>query len=551
MLARCYRKLHLRVSQPLNPLNSIKFSSAARSELDWSSEGSTVATKAKFARKLQVSRDKALLGGGQARIDAQHKKGKLTARERVDLLVDADSFREYDMLKTHRCDDFDMGPSKEEHPGDGVITGYGSIHGRKVFIFSQDFTVFGGSLSETNAQKICKVMDMAMRTGIPVIGLNDSGGARIQEGVDSLGGYADVFLRNVEASGVIPQISVIMGPCAGGAVYSPAMTDFIFMVQRTSHMFVTGPNVVKTVTMEDVTQEELGGSKTHTSLSGVAHGAFENDIQAMKQIRELYDFLPLNNKDGAPIRSTMDTRDRKEESLRHLVPEDPNVPYDMLAIIQKIVDDGNVFEIMPEYARNILCCFARMDGRTVGIVANNPGHLAGCLDINASIKAARFVRFLDAFNIPIITFVDVPGFLPGTTQEHGGIIRNGAKLLYAYAEATVPKLTVITRKAYGGAYDVMSSKHLKGDANYSWPGGEIAVMGAKGAVEIIFRGKDVDAKTIEYTERFANPMVAAQRGFIDDILDPASTRERLCDDLELLETKEVARPDRKHGNIPL
>jgi propionyl-CoA carboxylase beta chain len=484
-------------------------------------------------------------------VATQHKKGKLTARERVDLLLDEGSFREYDMLKTHRCDDFGMGETKEEFPGDGVVTGRGTIHGRKVFCFSQDFTVYGGSLSETNAQKICKIMDMAMKTGTPVIGLNDSGGARIQEGVDSLGGYADVFQRNVEASGVVPQISVIMGPCAGGAVYSPAMTDFIFMVKRSSYMFVTGPNVVKTVTMEDVTQEELGGSKTHTSISGVAHGAFDNDVAAMRQIRELYEFLPLNNKAEIPVKATSDPVERADEALRYMVPEDPNIPYDMLAVVKKVVDDGNVFEIMPDYAKNILCGFARMNGQTVGIVANNPNHLAGCLDIDASVKAARFVRFLDAYSIPIITFVDVPGFLPGTDQEHNGIIRNGAKLLYAYAEATSPKLTVITRKAYGGAYDVMSSKHLKGDANYSWPSGEIAVMGAKGAVEIIFRGKNVEEKTLEYTDRFANPMVAAQRGFIDDILDPAETRERLCDDLELLKDKKDVRPWRKHGNIPL
>eukprot|EP00605_Chrysophyceae_sp_TOSAG23-4_P000442 GSChrysophyteH1.ASY1.ANO1.500.1 assembled CDS len=419
-----------------------------------------------FKNRLSEARDTALLGGGEARIATQHKKGKLTAHE---------------------------------FPGDGVVTGRGTIHGRKVFLFSQDFTVYGGSLSETNAQKICKIMDMAVKTGTPVIGLNDSGGARIQEGVDSLGGYADVFQRNVEASGVIPQISVIMGPCAGGAVYSPAMTDFIFMVKRSSYMFVTGPNVVKTVTMEDVTQEELGGSKTHTSISGVAHGAFDNDVSAMRQIRELYEFLPLNNQSSIPTKATSDPPERADEALKYIVPEDPNLPYDMLAVVKKVVDDSNVFEIMPDYAKNILC--------------------AGCLDINASVKAARFVRFLDAYNIPIITFVDVPGFLPGTDQEHNGIIRNGAKLLYAYAEATTPKLTVITRKAYGGAYDVMSSKHLKGDANYAWPSGEVAVM--------------------------------AQRGFIDDIIDPSSTRERLCDDLELLKDKKESRPWRKHGNIPL
>lgn len=440
---------------------------------------------------------------------------------------------------------------KEQYWGDGVVTGHGLIHGRKVFIFSQDFTVFGGSLSETHAQKICKVMDMAMRTGSPIIGLNDSGGARIQEGVDSLGGYADVFLKNVEASGVIPQISMIMGPCAGGAVYSPAMTDFIFMVKRSSYMFVTGPNVVKTVTMEDVTQEELGGADTHTTISGVAHGAYENEIEALQAMRELFEFIPSSNESELPYKVTSDSRYRSEESLRYLIPDDSNVAYDMLSVVKKIVDDNTVFEIMPEYAKNIICGFARMEGRTVGIVANNPGHLAGCLDIDSSIKAARFVRFLDAFNIPIITFVDVPGFMPGTDQEHGGIIRNGAKLLYAYAEATTPKITVITRKAYGGAYDVMSSKHLKGDFNYAWPTAEIAVMGAKGAVEIIFRGKDVEKKTIEYTERFANPLVAAQRGFVDEILDPKDTRQRICEDLEVLSSKKVERAWRKHGNIPL
>lgn len=510
---------------------------------------SITALKNSFRTKLQKIKEEALVGGGQKRIDTQHARGKLSARERIALLLDPNSFREYDMLKTHRCGEFGMG--KEVYYGDGVITGHGLIHGRKVFVFSQDFTVFGGSLSETHAQKICKVMDMAMRVGAPVIGLNDSGGARIQEGVDSLAGYADVFLRNVDASGVIPQISMIMGPCAGGAVYSPAMTDFIFMVRKTSHMFVTGPNVVKTVTQEDVTQEELGGADTHTSISGVAHGAYDDDISALRGLRELYEYLPLNNKEAPPTRATHDSRNRSDESLRYLVPDDANTPYDMSAIIKKVVDDNTLFEIMPNFAQNIICGFARMDGRTVGIVANNPAHLAGCLDIDSSTKAARFVRFLDSFNIPIITFVDVPGFLPGTDQEHGGIITNGAKLLYAYAEATVPKLTVITRKAYGGAYDVMSSKHLRGDYNYAWPGAEVAVMGAKGAVEIIFKGKDIEQKTLEYTERFANPLVAAQRGFVDDVIDPASTRQRLCEDLDVLKTKKVERPWRKHGNIPL
>lgn len=525
------------------------FGSSSSSTTTVAPGASIVSLKGAFRKRLEQVREQSLEGGGKKRIDTQHARGKLTARERLSLLLDDGSFREYDQLKTHRCSEFDM--DKEQYYGDGVVTGHGLIHGRKVFVFSQDFTVFGGSLSETHAQKIVKVMDMAKRVGAPVIGLNDSGGARIQEGIDSLAGYADVFYQNVQASGVIPQISMIMGPCAGGAVYSPAMTDFIFMVKRTSYMFVTGPNVVKTVTQEDVTQEELGGAETHTSISGVAHAAFENDVIALRALRDFYEYLPLNNKEGTPYKQTDDDRDREEESLRYLVPDDPNIPYDMTAIIRKIVDEGTLFEIMPEFAKNIITGFARMEGRTVGIVANNPSHLAGCLDIDSSIKAARFVRFCDSFNIPLITLVDVPGFLPGTTQEHNGIIRNGAKLLYAYAEATVPKLTVITRKAYGGAYDVMSSKHLKGDVNYAWPSAEVAVMGAKGAVEIIFRGKDIDKKTLEYTDRFANPLVAAQRGFIDDIIDPAITRRILCEDLELLKDKHVDTPDRKHGNIPL
>jgi len=522
------------------------FSSSSQSA---AASTSAVALKRAFKDRLDKARADALMGGGQKRIDTQHRKGKLTARERLSLLLDPDSFREMDMLKTHRCNEFDM--QKETYYGDGVVTGHGLIHGRKVFVFSQDFTVFGGSLSETHAQKICKVMDMAVRVGAPVIGLNDSGGARIQEGIDSLGGYADVFLKNVEASGVIPQISMIMGPCAGGAVYSPAMTDLIFMVKHTSYMFVTGPEVVKTVTMEDVTQEELGGASTHTQLSGVAHGAFDNEVAALRALRELYEYLPLNNTQDPPHRPSDDPPDRADESLRYLVPDDPNVPYNMLDVISKVVDNAETFSIMPDYAKNIVCCFARMEGNTVGIVANNPTHLAGCLDINASVKAARFVRFCDAFNIPVVTFVDVPGFLPGTDQEYNGIIRNGAKLLYAYAEATVPKITVITRKAYGGAYDVMSSKHLKGDSNYAWPSAEVAVMGAKGAVEIIFRGKDVEAKTLEYTDKFANPLKAAQRGFVDDIIDPSSTRLRICEDLALLKGKNVDKPKRKHGNIPL
>ena len=433
-----------------------------------------------------------------------------------------------------------------------MITGRGTIHGRPVFLFSQDFTVFGGSLSETHAQKICKVQDQAMLMGIPVIGLNDSGGARIHEGVDSLGGYADVFQRNVMASGVIPQISMIMGPCAGGAVYSPAITDFIFMVRNTSYMFVTGPEVVKTVTHEVVTQEDLGGAKTHNSLSGVAHGASENDMEALQRLRELYGYLPLNNRVPPPMRDTSDPANRADAILDNIIPPDANTPYDMHEVVARVVDEGSYFEIAPDFAKNLLICFARLQGRVVGVVANQPKELAGCLDINASVKGARFVRFCDAFSIPVVTFVDVPGFLPGTSQEHNGIIRHGAKLLYAYAEATVPKLTVITRKAYGGAYDVMSSKHLRGDVNYSWPTGEIAVMGAKGAVEIIFRGKNVEEETQNYTDKFANPLKAAQRGFVDDIITPRSTRERLCADLELLaENKKLTNPWKKHGNIPL
>ena len=524
-----------------------RYLSASRNSVVQSN--SPVAIKEAFRQRLADAREGAELGGGEARIASQHKKGKLTARERIELLLDEGSFRELDKLKTHRCEEFGMGDDKPF--GDGVVTGHGLIQGRQVFLFSQDFTVFGGSLSETHAEKICKVMDMAMRLRVPVIGLNDSGGARIQEGVDSLGGYAEVFQRNVDASGVIPQISMIMGPCAGGAVYSPAMTDFIFMVRNTSFMFVTGPNVVKTVTMEEVTQEELGGADTHTKLSGVSHGAYDNDVQALRALRELYSYLPLHNKDAVPVVPTEDSRDRQDEALKYLVPDDPNVPYDMKNLVSKVVDNGSIFEIMPDFAENIFCAFARMEGKTVGVVANNPMHAAGCLDIESSIKAARFVRFLDSFGIPIITFVDVPGFLPGTAQEHNGIIREGAKLLYAFAEATVPKITVITRKAYGGAYDVMSSKHLKGDSNYAWPSAEIAVMGSKGAVEIIFKGKNVEEKTVEYTDRFANPMVAAQRGFVDDIIDPTETRTRICEDLVCLQSKVVERPWRKHGNIPL
>ncbi|GAB3453417.1 acyl-CoA carboxylase subunit beta [Insolitispirillum peregrinum] len=505
-------------------------------------------------RQLEEKRAAARLGGGQKRIDAQHSKGKLTARERIDLLLDAGSFEEWDMFKEHRCTDFGMADNKT--PGDGVVTGYGTINGRLVFVFSQDFTVFGGSLSETHAEKLCKIMDQAMKVGAPVIGLNDSGGARIQEGVDSLAGYADVFQKNVEASGVIPQISVIMGPCAGGAVYSPAMTDFIAMVKDSSYMFVTGPDVVKTVTHEVVTAEELGGAMTHASKSGVADLAFENDVDAIQQIRRLMDFLPANNREKPPVRPTADSADRQDYSLDTLIPSNPNMPYDMKELILKVVDEGDFYEVQPDYAKNILIGFARMEGSTVGIVANQPMVLAGCLDIDSSRKAARFVQFCDCFNIPIVTFVDVPGFLPGTTQEYGGIIKHGAKLLFAYAECTVPKVTVITRKAYGGAYDVMASKHLRGDVNFAWPTAEIAVMGPKGAVEIIFRGDIGDAEKIaerteEYRQKFANPFVAGARGFIDDVIMPHGTRRRICRSLAMLRDKKVENPWKKHGNIPL
>ncbi|MEK9785894.1 MAG: acyl-CoA carboxylase subunit beta [Gammaproteobacteria bacterium] len=504
--------------------------------------------------ELERRRLAARLGGGEKRIEAQHAKGKLTARERLDVLLDKDSFEEWDVFVEHRCGDFNM--ADKTIPGDGVVTGHGMINGRTVFVFSQDFTVLGGSLSEAHAQKICKVMDHAMRVGAPVIGLNDSGGARIQEGVDSLAGYAEVFQRNVLASGVIPQISMIMGPCAGGAVYSPAMTDFIFMVRDTSYMYVTGPEVVKTVTHEVVSHEELGGASTHTSKSGVADGAFDNDIDALLAVREFFDFLPLSNADELPERAPVDPADRLEPALDTLVPANPNKPYDMHELIEKVLDDGDFFEIKPDYAGNILTGFGRMDGRTVGVVANQPMVLAGCLDIQSSTKAARFVRFCDAFSIPIITFVDVPGFLPGTAQEYGGIIRHGAKLLYAYAECTVPKVTVITRKAYGGAYDVMASKHLRGDVNLAWPSAEIAVMGPKGAVEIIFRediGDDekIAERTEEYRRKFANPFIAGHRGFIDDVILPSETRRRICRSLKMLRNKHLENPWRKHGNIPL
>ena len=504
--------------------------------------------------QLENKRAAARLGGGEKRIAAQHKKGKLTARERLELLLDEGSFEEWDMFVEHRCVDFGM--EEQKVPGDGVVTGYGMINGRLVFVFSQDFTVFGGALSEAHAEKICKVMDQAMKVGAPVIGLNDSGGARIQEGVASLGGYADVFQRNVLASGVVPQISLIMGPCAGGAVYSPAMTDFIFMVRDSSYMFVTGPEVVKTVTHEEVTAEELGGATTHTSKSGVADRAFDNDVEALLMLRRFFNYLPLNNRSGAPSRPSGDAPERLDLSLDTLVPANANQAYDIKELIHKVVDDGDFFELQPDYAKNIVIGMARMAGRTVGIVANNPLVLAGCLDIKSSIKAARFVRFCDAFSIPVITFVDVPGFMPGTSQEYGGIIKHGAKLLYAYAECTVPKVTVITRKAYGGAYDVMSSKHLRGDVNFAWPNAEIAVMGAKGAVEIIFREDKGDpgklaAREAEYKARFANPFVAGSRGFIDDVIQPHETRKRICRSLAMLAEKKLENPWRKHGNIPL
>ncbi|MFK5986121.1 MAG: acyl-CoA carboxylase subunit beta [Pseudomonadota bacterium] len=505
-------------------------------------------------RQLEEKRVAARLGGGQTRIDKQHAKGKLTARERIELFLDPSSFEEWDMFVEHRCSEFGM--EEQKIPGDGVVTGYGMVNGRLIFVFSQDFTVFGGSLSSAHAEKICKIMDHAMKVGAPVVGLNDSGGARIQEGVDSLAGYADVFQRNVLASGVIPQISMVMGPCAGGAVYSPSMTDFIFMVKDTSYMFVTGPDVVKTVTHESVTAEELGGAITHTSKSGVADLAFENDVEALLMLRRFINFLPSNNKEKPPQWPTDDPADRKIPSLDTLIPSDPNKPYDMKELIHKMVDDNNFFELQTDYAANIITGFARMQGSTIGIVANQPMVLAGCLDINSSKKAARFVRFCDAFNIPIITLVDVPGFLPGTSQEYGGIIKHGAKLLYAYAEATVPKITVITRKAYGGAYDVMSSKHLRGDVNLAWPTSEIAVMGPKGAVEIIFRAdlgdqEKIDEHTENYRAKFANPFVAGSRGFIDDVIMPHSTRKRICRSLAMLRDKKLENPWKKHGNIPL
>ena len=505
-------------------------------------------------QQLEKRRKDARLGGGEKRVEAQHQKGKLTARERVEVLLDRNSFEEFDMFVTHNCNDFGM--ETQKIPGDGVITGWGTINGRLVYVFSQDFTVLGGSLSESHAKKICKIMDMAVQNRAPVIGLNDSGGARIQEGVASLAGYAEVFKRNTLASGVIPQISVIMGPCAGGAVYSPAMTDFIFMVKNTSYMFVTGPDVVKAVTNEVVTAEELGGAKTHTSKSSVADAAYDNDIIVLKQVRRFFDFIPLNNTDKCPAIKVYDSIYRSENSLDTLVPQNPNTPYDMKELILKIADENDFFEIQKEFAKNILAGFIRINGSTVGVVANQPMVLAGCLDIDSSRKAARFVRFCDAFEIPILTFVDVPGFLPGTSQEYGGVIKHGAKLLFAYAEATVPKVTVITRKAYGGAYDVMSSKHLRGDFNYAWPTAEIAVMGAKGAVEIIHRADLSDVNKLEnhrrvYEERFANPFVAAEKGFIDEVIMPRNTRRRISKAFASLRNKKLSNPLKKHDNIPL
>ncbi|MBL7718369.1 MAG: acyl-CoA carboxylase subunit beta [Flavipsychrobacter sp.] len=506
---------------------------------------------------LQQKKAEALKGGGNKRIEAQHKKGKLTARERLQLLLDEGSFEEIGMLVTHRSRDFGM--EKEIYPGDGVVTGYGTIHGRLVYVFSQDFTVFGGSLSETHAEKICKIMDLAMQNGAPVIGLNDSGGARIQEGVVSLGGYADIFHRNVQASGVVPQISAIMGPCAGGAVYSPAITDFIMMVENTSYMFVTGPNVVKTVTHETVTSEELGGAQTHASKSGVTHFACANEIECIENIKQLLSYMPQNCEEDAPV-YPYDAGDESRAKLDGIIPENPNQPYDIKEVIEEVTDSESFLEVHKEYAQNIVVGFARIAGRSIGIVANQPASLAGVLDIESSKKGARFTRFCDAFNIPLLVLVDVPGFLPGTDQEWHGIITNGAKLLYALSEATVPKVTVITRKAYGGAYDVMNSKHIGADMNYAWPTAEIAVMGAKGAAEIIFKKEigeaaDRDAKwkekELEYTEKFANPYGAAARGFIDEVILPSETRSKLIKAFKMLEHKVAKMPKRKHGNIPL
>jgi propionyl-CoA carboxylase beta chain len=511
--------------------------------------------------KLEVLKERsqqAELGGGAARVDKQHEAGKMTARERIEFLLDEGTFEELDKLVVHRSKDFDL--DRQLYPGDGVVTGHGLIEGRKVFVFAQDFTVFGGSLSETHAEKICKVMDLAMKVGAPIIGLNDSGGARIQEGVVSLGGYADIFLRNTLASGVVPQISCIMGPCAGGAVYSPAITDFNIMVKNTSYMFITGPEVIKTVTHEEVSKEELGGAITHNSVSGVAHFAAESDEHALRTVRELLSFIPSNNLDDPPAVAVEDPIDRAEPKLNTIIPEASNQPYDIREVINLVVDDGYFFEVQQMYAQNICVGFARLGGRSVGIVANQPAYLAGVLDISASVKGARFVRFCDCFNIPLITFEDVPGFLPGVSQEHGGIITHGAKLLFAFAEATVPKVTVITRKAYGGAYCVMASKHIRTDINFAWPSAEIAVMGAEGAVGILYRRElseapDKDAarraRINELEDKFANPYIAAQRGFVDEVIEPAQTRGKLIRALSLLENKRDSNPPKKHGNIPL
>jgi propionyl-CoA carboxylase beta chain len=509
-------------------------------------------------KQLEEMRTLAKLGGGEKRIEAQHAKKKLTARERIELLVDPNSFEEFDMFVTHRSSDF--GLDKKRFLGDGVVTGCGKVNGRLVYLFSQDFTVFGGSLSEAHAEKVCKIMKMAMKVGAPIIGLNDSGGARIQEGVVSLGGYADIFLLNTLASGVVPQISLVLGPCAGGAVYSPAITDFVFMTKGTSYMFVTGPNVVKTVTHEMVTSDELGGAEVHASKSGVAHFACENEADAIARLKRLMRYLPQNNCEDPPTEECTDPVDREDEALNNLVPENPNQPYDIKDAITGVVDVGSFLEVHEDFAQNLVVGFARLAGRSIGIIANQPAVLAGVLDINSSVKGARFIRFCDAFNIPLLTFEDVPGFMPGTDQEHGGIIRNGAKLLYAYCEATVPKVTVITRKAYGGAYDVMNSKHVRGDMNYAWPTAEIAVMGPKGAVEIIFKKDIADAedpeaevhkKTEEFREKFANPFIAAARGYVDDVIEPKATRARLVRAFEMLDTKKDANPPKKHGNIPL
>jgi propionyl-CoA carboxylase beta chain len=509
-------------------------------------------------QQLRKLREEALVGGGAEKIEKQHAKGKLTARERLELLLDPGTFQELDMYVVHRCDHFGM--EKKKILGDGVITGYGNIDGRLVYALSEDFTVFGGSLSMAYAEKICKIQDLAVRNGAPIIGLKDSGGARIQEGVDSLAGYADIFLRNVLSSGVIPQISAIMGPCAGGAVYSPALTDFVFMVDHTSHMFLTGPDVIKTVTHEEVTFEELGGAMAHNTKSGVAHFFSPSEAECLSMMRELVGYLPSNNMEDPPAVEPEDDPNRTDTELDHIVPESPTKPYDIKEVIARVVDNGRLFEVQPKYAQNLVVGFARLNGRSVGVVANQPGVLAGVLDIDSSIKGARFVRFCDCFNIPLVTFVDVPGFLPGTTQEHGGVIKHGAKLLYAFCEATVPRVTVITRKAYGGAYCVMNSKHIRADINLAWPTSEIAVMGPDGAVSILYRkeiqeSSDPDQverkRTDEYTEKFANPFIAANKGYIDDIIRPSETRPRLIQALEMLRNKRDSNPPKKHGNIPL